>query len=155
MMKYINEALLNSVTEKAQSNERLRMNHNFHETMDAPIQRMLNALEPGTYLPPHRHQNPDKEEVYLVLRGALLAFIFDEEGNVIEKRELNPLKGEYGIEIPAGTWHSIVVLEPGTVIYEIKEGPFAPLSPENFASWAPAPTDKEAAAAYTQKLLSF
>lgn len=66
------------------------MNYNFHDSMDAPIHRMLNALEPGTYLPPHRHKNPDKEEVYLVLRGSLLAILFDDEGNVTEKVHLNP-----------------------------------------------------------------
>ena len=152
-MKYITEELLDNVSGQAKNNERLRMNYNFHESMDAKVHRMLNALEPGTYLPPHRHSNPDKEEIYLVLRGSLLAIVYDEVGNIIEKRELNPLKGEYGIEIPAGTWHSILVLEPNTVIYEIKEGPFAALSPENFASWAPAPTDKEGAEAFMKKLL--
>ena len=152
-MKYITEKLLDEVSTQAKANERLRMNYNFHDSMDASMQRLLNALEPGTYLPPHRHKDPDKEEIYLVLRGALFAFIFDEEGNVVEKRELNPANGEYGIEIPAGTWHSIIVLEPNTVIYEIKEGPFAPLSPDNFAPWAPSPADKEAAEAYTKRLL--
>lgn len=152
-MKYINTELLNNVSSQAKVNERLRMNHNFHESMDAKVQRLLNAMEPGTYLPPHRHVNPDKEEIYLVLRGALLAITFDENGNVTEKRELNPAKGEFGIEIPAGVWHNIVVLEPNTVIYEIKEGPFAALAPENFAPWAPAPSEKEAAQAYIKKLL--
>ena len=152
-MKYINDELLNSVSDKAKKSERLRMNHNFHESLDAKVNRLLNDLEPGTYLPPHRHKDPDKEEIYLVLRGALLAITFDEEGNITEKLELNPLKGQYGIEIPAGTWHSIIVLEPNTVIYEIKEGPFAPLSPDNFASWAPAPTDVEGAKAYMEKML--
>lgn len=140
-MKLINEELLNVVTGQAKESLRLRMNYNFHDSMDAPIHRILNALEPGTYLPPHRHQNPDKEEVYLVLRGSLLAVLFDEEGHVTRKVNLNPLKGNYGIEIPPRVWHSIVVLEPNTVIYEIKQGPFSPLTPDNLASWAPAATD--------------
>lgn len=150
-MKLITETLLDEVTEQARKSPRLRMNHNFHESMEAPIHRMLNALEPGTYLIPHRH--PDKEETYLLLRGSLIALLFDEEGKVIDKVTLNPKMGNYGIEIPAGTWHGIVVLEPGTVIYEIKQGPFSPLTPENFASWAPAPTDREKVNAYMKSMM--
>ena len=67
-MKLITERLLDEVSSEAQESSRLRMNYNFHDTLDAPVQRMLNALEPGTYLPPHRHANPDREEMYLVLR---------------------------------------------------------------------------------------
>ena len=74
-MKLITEELLDTVTSQAKENSRLRMNYNFHASMDAPIHRLLNALEPGTYLPPHRHT--DKEETYLVLRGSLLAFFYE------------------------------------------------------------------------------
>lgn len=87
--------------------------------MDAPIHRLLNALEPGTYLPPHRHT--DKEETYLVLRGSLLAFFYDDAGNVTDKVCLNPSEGKYGLEIPSNTWHSIIALESGTVILKLKK----------------------------------
>ena len=82
MIKLISEELLDGVTHDAQENSRLRMNYNFHESLDAPIHRLLNALEPGTYLPPHRHVY--KEETYIVLRGSLIAFFYDrsEEHNV-------------------------------------------------------------------------
>ncbi len=153
-MKLINDNLLDAVSEQAKQNERLRMNYNFHESLDASMHRLLNAMEPGTYLPPHRHSNPDKEEIYLVLRGSLLAFTFDDNGNVINRSELSPVKGNYGIEIPAGIWHSIVVLEPNTVIYEIKQGPYAPISPDNIAPWAPNANDKEAVEAYINKMIS-
>ena len=86
MMKLITEELLDTVTSQAKENSRLRMNYNFHASMDAPIHRLLNALEPGTYLPPHRHT--DKEETYLVLRGSLLAFFYDDAGNVSEVTSL-------------------------------------------------------------------
>ena len=151
-MKLITEELLNTVTQQAQESPRLRMNHNLHESMDAPIHRLLNALEPGTYLPPHRHR--DKVETYLVLRGSLMAYFFDDEGKVTKKTCLNPGKGMYGLEIPAGTWHGIVVQEPGTVIFEVKSGPYAPLAPEDLGAWAPAAADKEAAAAYMAELLA-
>ena len=115
------------------------------------IQRLLNALEPGTYLPPHRHT--DKEETYVVLRGSLLTFFYDDLGNVIEKVNLNPSVGVYGVEIPSGTWHSIIALEPGTVIFEIKSGPYKPLPPEDIAPWAPAPSDLEGAAVFMKRML--
>lgn len=150
-MKLITETLLDEVTAQARKSPRLRMNYNFHETMEAPIHRMLNALEPGTYLIPHRH--PDKEEVYLVLRGSLLTILFDEAGKVIEKVILNPATGNYGIEIPAGAWHGIVVLARGTVIYEIKQGPFSPLTPENIAPWAPGLADQEGIDAYIKRMV--
>ncbi|MCC8188390.1 MAG: WbuC family cupin fold metalloprotein, partial [Bacteroides sp.] len=142
-MKIIDTSLLDTVSSQAQSNPRLRMNYNFHTSMEEPIHRMLNAMEPGTFVPPHRHMDPDKLEVYIVLRGSLVAVEFDEAGNILQKVVLGPESGRYGLEIPARTWHSLAVLEPGTVIYEIKEGPFAPVVPENMAPWAPDPEDKE------------
>ncbi len=151
MMKLITEELLDIVTAQAKENSRLRMNHNFHATMDAPIHRLLNALEPGTYLPPHRHT--DKEETYLVLRGSLLAFFYDEEGNVTEKVCLHPSEGKYGLEIPPGAWHSIVALESGTVIFEIKKGPYQPLPPEDIAPWAPSSSDEEGIKAFMKRML--
>lgn len=151
-MKLITEELLDSVSVQAKENIRLRMNYNFHDSMDSSIHRMLNALEPGTYLPPHRHKNPDKEEIYLLLRGRLLAILFDEAGSIIEKVTLDPLKGVYGMEIPPCTWHCIVVLESNTVIYEIKQGPYAPLTPENLAPWAPDATDKKGVEAFMKRM---
>lgn len=152
-MKLITEELLDQVSREAEKNPRLRMNHNFHESPASPIQRMLNALEPGTYLPPHRHKNPDREEMYLVLRGRLITFFFDDDGNVTDRMELSPAEGKYGIEIPPDVWHSIIVLEKETVIYEAKQGPYIPLSKENLAPWAPDVNDVEAVKAFMKKLL--
>lgn len=154
-MKLITETLLDQVSAQAGQSPRLRMNYNFHETMDAPVQRMLNALEPGTYLPPHRHANPDREEMYLVLRGKLLALFFDDNGLVTDKVVLSPTEGKYGIEIPSGVWHSIVVLEKGTVIYEAKQGPYIPLTKENLAPWAPDASDTEAVNSFLETLLTY
>ena len=150
-MKLITEELLDTVTSRAKENSRLRMNYNFHASMDAPIHRLLNALEPGTYLPPHRHT--DKEETYLVLRGSLLAFFYDDAGNVTDKVCLNPSEGKYGLEIPSNTWHSIIALESGTVIFEIKKGPYQPLPSEDLASWAPQASDVEGIKAFMKRML--
>ena len=121
-MKIINEQLLDETQAKALQSPRLRMNYNFHERLDDPINRLLNAMEPGTYLRPHRHLNPAKDEIFLLLRGKVAVFLFDEEGNITEKTILNPKEGAYGAEIKAGTWHGLLVLESGSVIYEIKQG---------------------------------
>lgn len=139
---------------KALQSPRLRMNYNFHERLDDPINRLLNAMEPGTYLRPHRHLNPAKDEIFLLLRGKVAVFLFDEEGNITEKTILNPKEGAYGAEIKAGTWHGLLVLESGSVIYEIKQGPFAPLAPENLAPWSPEAEDTEGVKKYLEWLES-
>ncbi len=152
-MKLITEELLDETTRKAKASARLRMNHNFHDSMESAVHRLLNALEPGTYLTPHRHM--DKEETYLILRGSLFAFFFDDDGNITDKTLLSQAKGNYGLEIPPRTWHSIVALEPGTMIFEVKSGPYVPLTPEEIAAWAPPPSDTEKVAAYMKHLLDF
>ena len=151
-MKIINEALLNETTGRAKQSPRLRMNYNFHEHLDDPVNRLLNALEPGTYLRPHRHLNPKKDEIFLLLRGRIAVFLFDNKGEITQTQILDPKEGVYGAEIKAGTWHGLLVLESGSVIYEIKEVPFAPLAPENFAPWSPAPEDTKGVAKYMELL---
>ncbi|MBR5298337.1 MAG: WbuC family cupin fold metalloprotein [Parabacteroides sp.] len=153
-MKLINHILLDQITQQAQNSPRLRMNYNFHKNLEDPINRLLNALEPNTYLRPHRHLNPDKDEIFLLLRGKVILFLFDEKGNITNKQLLDPSKGLYGAEIKAGIWHSLLVLESGTVIYEIKEGPFAPLSSENFAPWSPDPSEENKIKKYMDFLAS-
>ena len=151
-MKIINKQLLDETTERAKHSPRLRMNYNFHETLDDPISRLLNAMEPDTYLRPHRHCNPDKDEIFLLLRGKVAVFLFDEKGGITDTLLLDPLNGCYGAEIPSGIWHGLLVLESGSVIYEIKEGPYTPLTPENMASWAPAADDTDEVRKYLEEL---
>ena len=127
------------------------MNYNFHASMDAPIHRLLNALEPGTYLPPHRHTG--KEETYLVLRGSLLAFFYDDAGNVTDKVCLNPRKVNMVWKFLLIHGHSIIALESGTVIFEIKKGPYQPLPSEDLASWAPQTSDTEGIKAFMKRML--
>jgi cupin fold WbuC family metalloprotein len=147
-MKIIDEQLLNQTTEKAKLSPRLRMNHNFHERLDDPVNRLINAMEPGTYLRPHRHLNPDKEEAFLILRGKAVVFIFDDRGEITQQILLDPKSGVYGADIEADLWHGLLVLETGTVLYEIKNGPYVPVSPENFAPWSPHPEDMEGVRKY-------
>lgn len=139
----INKTLLNEQTAKAQASTRLRMNYNFHQDYADPMNRMLNCLEPGTYTRPHKHEDPDKREIFLILRGKLAVLEYDEDGNILECVVLDPLAGNYGVEISAGTWHSVISLEAGTVVYEFKDGPYMPINDKNFAVWAPAEGDPE------------
>lgn len=128
-MILINEEKLNEVTEAAKASPRLRMNYNYHESLDAPVQRMLNALEPGTDLPIHRHMHTD--ETYVLLRGKIVVTFHDDQKRETERVLLDPLQGCYGVNIPKGKWHTLEVLESGSVILEVKEGPYAPLGEED------------------------
>lgn len=137
MLKIVSDHLLNELSQKAASLPRLRLNLNFHEDLADPMNRMLNAFEPGTYIQPHKHESPDKREVFIVLRGKLVMVIFDHLGNPTDFILLDPQKGTYAIEIPPRVWHTVISLEKGTVVYEIKDGPYLQANDKNFASWAP------------------
>ena len=124
-MEYIDSKLLNETSKRARESERLRMNYNFHECLDAPAQRLLNALEPGTVLPIHRHQHTS--ETYILLRGKIRVLFYNDNKEVIEEKVLNPLEGVYGVNIPKNTWHTLEVLEKESVLFEVKDGPYTPL----------------------------
>lgn len=143
MLKIVSKNLLDELSHKAAHSPRKRLNLNFHEEFSDPINRMLNAFEPGTYIQPHKHENPDKREVFIVLRGRMLMVIFDDSGTPIDFILLDPELGIYAIEIPKGVWHSVISLAAGTVVYEIKDGPYIQPLDKNFASWAPKEGDLE------------
>ncbi len=145
-MLHINQALLDSLTAKAQNAPRQRANHNFHRELADPINRMLNAMEPGTYVAPHKHQDPDKREAFLILRGRVLVVEFTETGAVSDWQVLSPALGNFGVEIPPRTYHTLLALESGTVIYELKDGPYNAATDKVFAPWAPAEGAPEAGA---------
>lgn len=127
-MNLIDQALLDDLSRRAAANERLRMNHNFHDSLDAPSQRLLNALEPGTRMPVHRHLHTS--ETYVLLRGRLRVMYYDDAGCLEDETVLDPAVGCYGVHIPRGQWHSLEVLAPGTVLFEAKDGPYMPLAPD-------------------------
>jgi cupin fold WbuC family metalloprotein len=145
MLKIVSDHLLNELSQKAASSPRLRLNLNFHEDLADPVNRMLNAFEPGTYIQPHKHENPDKREVFIVLSGKLVMVIFDDSGNPSDFILLDPQKGTYAIEIPPRTWHTVISLESGTVVYEIKDGPYIQAVDKDFAPWAPKEGDQNCA----------
>lgn len=122
-MEIIDRNLLDQLSDTAKINDRLRINFNFHKSLDDKCQRLLNAMEPGTIMPIHHHK---VDEMYIVIRGDLTVTYHDDRKNIIESYRICPREGSFGIQIPAGTWHSLIVHESGTVIFEVKEGPFIP-----------------------------
>lgn len=124
----IDNDLLEKVLEEAEGSPRLRMNRNFHESLEAPAQRLLNALLPGTALPIHRHRQT--AETYILLKGRIDVCFYDDMGKRTDRFQLDPAMGNYGVQIPKGQWHTIEVLTP-SVIFEVKDGPYTPLSPED------------------------
>lgn len=147
----IDGALLDRVSESARTSPRLRKNHNFHRNEADVSNRLLNAIEPGSYVVPHRHLDAAKDETFVVLRGRFGLVLFDEAGNVSRKEVLDSAGPVFGVTIPHGTFHSIVSLVPGSVFFESKAGPYAALTPEERAAWAPAENDPSAEA-YRRRL---
>lgn len=148
----ISANVLSDVSSEAQQSDRKRKNYNYHKEFADPINRMLNAFEPGTYVQAHKHEDPDKREVFIVLKGKLGIICFDDEGEISETYTLSPYPGNPGIEIPERVWHMVVALEKGTVAYEIKDGPYSPADDKNFAPWAPNEGD-EASAEYLKQII--
>ena len=144
-MKLINDVLLESVILEAKASPRKRKNFNFHSSNESRCNRLLNALDLGTYIRPHRHLDPEKEELMVLLRGKMGMIFFDDAGNVTETALLSAEGPAIGIDIPTGTYHSLVCLEPGTVFLEAKAGPYRPFTPEETAHWAPEEQDPAAA----------
>lgn len=121
-MERINKELLDSISEKAKVSSRLRMNYNFHLSLDEKCHRFLNAVEPGTIVPIHKH--PTKDETFVILRGKVKVTTHSDDGAVIDSVLLCLDNGQYGVNIPKGVWHTLESLETGSVIFECKEGPF-------------------------------
>jgi cupin fold WbuC family metalloprotein len=140
----IDQTLLDALVAKAQAAPRQRMNHNFHREPTDPMNRMLNAMQPGTYVVPHKHQQPDKREAFILLQGKLLVVEFTENGQITQWQVLSRETGQFGVEIPPRTYHTLAALESGTVVYELKDGPYDPTTDKIFATWAPAEGTPEA-----------
>lgn len=142
----INRELFDRVSAEAQASPRRRKNLNFHAAEADASHRLLNALEPDSYIPPHRHLEADKDESIIALSGRFGVVFFDQEGNVTGTATLVPGGEAVGVNIPHGVFHSVVALEPGSVFFEAKAGPYRALEPAEKSSWAPAEGGSGAAA---------
>ena len=150
-MTLIDQTLLDALSAEARQTPRGRKNRNFHPGDDFPAHRLLNAIEPGSYVMPHRHLDPRKGETIVIVRGELGIVLFDDAGGVVAIHRLVAGGDAVAIDLPVGTWHSVLGLTPGAIFFEAKAGPYAPLTATERAAWAPAEGTPEAAA-YQQRL---
>jgi cupin fold WbuC family metalloprotein len=127
---------LEGLSAKAAGDGRLRAHLNVHPALEDPVQRLFIALEPGTYVRPHRHPEPNKWELFVLINGAVDAILLGDDGSVLERIPMGG-NGARAVEVPPNAWHSYVCLEPGTLVLEVKEGPYVPTTPEHFAPWSP------------------
>jgi len=137
-MKQITFSDMQQQSAAAASAPRLRAHRNFHPELSDPVQRLAIAMEPGTYIRPHRH--PHTFELLLPLSGRFLVLNFDDQGTVTQRVVL----GEdcAALEMDAGTWHAVLSLDKGGVIFEVKQGGYQPVAEQDSAAWAPAEGEK-------------
>ena len=121
----IDSKILDDLSAQAKASPRLRMNRDLRNSPEDKSQRMLNALEPGTPLPIHRHRK--SSETVVCLRGHLREIFYNDEGVVTDVIDLAPNSDCVALNIPMGQWHTVEVLESGTVIMEVKDGVYEPL----------------------------
>lgn len=131
-MKQITPQILDQLAAQAQASPRLRANHNLHAQLADPIQRLAIAMEPDTYVRPHRH--PHTWELLYPLRGRFVVLHFDEAGVVVARAVLGSESAV--VENPAGVWHAVLSLDVGGVIFEVKHGPYMPIALEDYAPWS-------------------
>ena len=134
----LNETLLGPAVEAARRSPRQRIILPLHKSHDESLHRMMNVMQPGTYIRPHRHRNPPKAESIVVLRGSLWFVTFHDDGKVDGYWKLAPGYGDFGVDIVPGVFHTFIVAEEDTVIFEVKPGPYSKASDKDFASWAPS-----------------
>ncbi len=141
---WLSKDLLEGAITASHSNPRRRIVQPFHRTEEATLHRMFNAVQPDSYIPPHRHSNPPKDESWIVLRGALAFFTFDDQGAIDECLEVRAGGDVFGVDLEPGVYHTFFALEPDTVVYEVKDGPYSPTTDKAFPDWAPREGTPEA-----------
>ncbi len=152
-MQIIDNALLDGVTEAARLTPRLRKNFNLHADDASACHRLFNAIEPGAYIRPHRHLAVEKDETFVMVRGSLGIVTFDPSGAVTQTCLISAAGDRLAVDIPHGVYHTAVSLEPGSIFFEAKAGPYLPLSAPEKAEFAPEEGSPEAAA-YLDRLVA-
>lgn len=136
-MKVIDQETLSRLSMDAAQRPRRRANMNLHPTPDDPIQRFFNAMEPGTYVRPHRHDAAHRWECFFAIRGSAAVVTFSDDGHLLDRVVISADGGNLGLEIPPRAWHALACLQPATILLELKPGPYEPLTDKDFAPWAP------------------
>lgn len=150
-VQLLDDALLDATLARAIVAPRGRINHNFHSDLAANPHRFLNAWTRGSYAAPHRHLAVPKPESFVVLRGELALFVFDDRGSVLEHHVLGR-DGLLGIDLGPGVWHTLCAVSTTAICYEVKAGPYDAATDKELAPWAPREGEPEAAQ-YLETLL--
>lgn len=147
-MKIFSGVDLAQLTQQARSAPRRRQHCNIHQHYDEHCQRLFNAIEPDSYIRPHRHAQVPREELLMAVRGLMALLTFDEQGGIDSVihfgSELHGSNMAVGVEVPPGTWHTVLALKPGAILLEVKAGPFDLQQPKDFAPWAPEESSPQA-----------
>ncbi|MFZ5391409.1 MAG: WbuC family cupin fold metalloprotein [Patescibacteria group bacterium] len=146
--KLLNDDLIKETAVTSQNSKRRRSLYTFHQDNDEKVHRLLNVIQPDSYLQPHKHQAPDKVEVMIVLKGKLAVIEFAEDGRPSGQIVLAPQSSPYILEIEPNTWHMSIALEADTAVYIVTEGPWRPDSHKIMAPWAPSEKETVAAQEY-------
>ena len=135
----LDNEFLNNLSQQAKENPRLRQHYNLHKNYAEPCQKVLNAIEPLSYIRPHRHFTDPKNEFFLAIRGRFALIIFDQEGTIEQVQRLSSQISTdfFAAEVQHEVWHTVISLEPGSILLEVKSGPFDVEQPKDFAIWAP------------------
>lgn len=143
-MIIIDNSHLEGIIKEADTSARKRKHKNFHLNYSEKVQRLINVIHRDSYIRPHRHKDPEKFEVFIILKGKAAVIEFDEAGNIVNQVILYHPSGNFAVEIPPRSYHTIVSLEDGSSVYEIKQGPYIPEDDKEFAAWAPGEGSSEA-----------
>jgi cupin fold WbuC family metalloprotein len=155
-MKIFDTQYLDDLTGQAKISPRLRLHRNIHQSYQDASQRLFNAIEPGSYIRPHRHASDPRDELLVAVRGVMAMVTFDDQGAVTHVlrfgADRHGKKMAIGAEVSSDTWHTVIALEPDCVLLEVKGGPFDPNQPKDLAPWAPEESS-DAASTYLARLL--
>ncbi len=149
-IRRLGSAFLDDLVDRAAISPRLRQHANLHASYSEPCQRLFNAIGVDSYIRPHRHLADPKTETLLAVRGRLTLVLFDEQGHVMEAVDFGAAAHQagcdVGVELSPGVWHTVLAEEPGSVLFEVKAGPFEPELAKEWAPWAPAEGSVDVAA---------
>lgn len=152
MLKYIRASDLAATEKEALTGVRGRAMFVIHTDMNDPLHRMVNIMTPRTYVQPHKHENPDKREVFVCLKGKVAVVEFDNAGNITSHAILQANGPVFAVEIPPRTWHTFICLANPTHLFEVKDGPWNKATDKNFAPFAPGEDTIKEAQAYNEAL---
>jgi cupin fold WbuC family metalloprotein len=142
---------LNLLTHSAKQSSRQRQHKNIHQHYNDPCQRLFNAIGIDSYIRPHRHSIDPKDECLIAVRGSMALLVFDDFGQVQQIIRFGAQADEskqvigVGVNLPAGAWHTVIAEVPGSILFEVKSGPFNPEKAKEYATWAPEEDAPEAA----------